>query len=264
KGRPVFATGIIQDISDRKEKEEQSRLLEEELRHVSRVSALGEMTAAIAHEVNQPLAAIMSNAQAAQRILGNEHPDMSELREILADIISDDRRAKEVIQRLRAMLKKSEFEYVPVNVNEIIREVVPLVRSDLLIRGVWLSLELDENMPPVYGDRVQLQQVLLNLVLNACDAMNSAEHKIVTISTSRRDSGEVIVRVSDNGPGIRGEHFSELFHPFFTTKEEGLGMGLAINRAIVSAHGGRIWAENNLRGGASFFFAVPVYREEKQ
>jgi len=263
-GHPIFATGIVQDITERKLKDEQTRLLEEELTHVSRVSALGEMTAAIAHEVNQPLAAIMSNAQVAQRMLNNEKPDLPELREILADIISDDRRAKEVIQRLRAMLKKTEFEHTLVNVNEIIGEVVPLVRSDLIIRGVWLDLDLDGNIPPVHGDRVQLQQVVLNLILNACDAMQSSEGRDLTISTRQEDPGEVIVRVSDTGTGISDNNFSELFHPFFTTKKEGIGMGLAINRAIISAHGGRIWAENNPGVGASFSFAVPASREGKQ
>ncbi|RPI37174.1 MAG: PAS domain S-box protein [Nitrospiraceae bacterium] len=263
-GQPIFATGIVQDITDRKLKAEQTHLLEEELTHVARVSALGEMTAAIAHEVNQPLAAIMSNAQVAQRMLNNERPDLPELREIITDIISDDRRAKEVIQRLRAMLKKTEFDHTLVNVNEIIGEVVSLMRSDLIIRGVWLNLDLDENIPPVYGDRVQLQQVVLNLILNACDAMQSSEDRDLTISTRQEDSGEVVVRVSDTGTGIPDKNFSELFHPFFTTKEEGIGMGLAINRAIISTHGGRIWAENNPGGGASFSFAVPASREGEQ
>jgi C4-dicarboxylate-specific signal transduction histidine kinase len=212
--------------------------------------------------LNQPLTAILSNAQAAQRFLNRDVVDLDEVREILQDIVNDDKRAGEVIHGLRQLLKKGEVQYQPVDLNELVQDVLKLVRSDLLNAGISMNTELAPLLPVVSGDRVQLQQVLINLVVNGCDAMTSAvaaERQLV-VRTAPDEGGGVQVTVVDNGRGIRPENMERVFEPFFTTKTQGLGLGLAVCRTIIVSRGGRLWAENNATRGASFRFTVPGMR----
>jgi PAS domain S-box-containing protein len=253
-GKPVLVRGISVDISVRKRAETESQLQRMELLHVSRVTTLSELSGSLAHELNQPLAIILTNAQAAQRLLSQSPPDLAEARDILADIVSEDQRAGEVIRRLRSLLKPGETNLEPLSVNEILEDVLRITRSDLLGRGITISRALSCSLPCVLGDRVQLQQVLLNLILNACDAMaaNPPAHRLLTLTSTQRDA-LVRVSVSDNGCGLpaAGE---DVFEPFYTTKKHGLGLGLSICRSIVNAHDGRLWAEAN--GGAGGLPAV--------
>jgi signal transduction histidine kinase len=240
--------------------EREARRLRQELTHIGRVSAMGELTASLAHELNQPLTAILNNAQVAQEYLEKDAPNLGELREILSDIVADDQRAADVIQRLRALLKKGALEYVPLNMNDVVDEVARLVRSDMVIRNVPMTLELAEGLPNVRGDRVQLQQVVLNMVLNGVEAMgepNGRPHALV-IRTARAGAKAVDIAVEDSGIGIDVNDVDRLFEPLYTTKAEGLGMGLAIVRTIVDAHGGRLRASNNASGGATFQITLPV------
>jgi len=251
----------VQDITEHKKVEEDSRRLREELMHVTRVTTMGELTAALAHELNQPLAAILSNAQAAQRFLANKKPDIDELREILSDIIKDDKRAGDVITKLRALLKRSEFQFTTLNINDVIREVIPLVRSDAVIKNISLSTELNDSIPIISGDRIQLQQVILNLILNGFEAMMNVDSRRLCICTVQEDQAVITVSVKDSGVGIDDKNIERLFKPFFTTKKEGMGMGLTINKAIVEAHGGHLCAKNNPDQGATFYFMLPICKE---
>jgi signal transduction histidine kinase len=254
----VFANAL-----SRKQGELEAQRLRQDLTHIGRVSALGELTASLAHELNQPLTAILSNAQVAERLLAAAAPNLEEVCEILRDIVTDDRRATEVIRRLRALVKKGDLEFAPLDLNELIREVARLMQSDMISRGISLSLELAGDLPTVRGDRVQLQQVVLNLVLNGLDAMHEsgAGQRTLIIRTARNVADAVAVSVQDAGTGIDEKNVDQLFHPLFTTKPEGLGMGLAIARTIVDAHGGRLSAANNVTAGATFQFSLPVSRE---
>jgi signal transduction histidine kinase len=239
--------------------EREAGRLRQELTHIGRVSAMGELTASLAHELNQPLTAILNNAQVAQEYLKADVPNLGELREILSDIVADDRRAAEVIYRLRALLKKGALEFVSLNINDVVDDVARLVRSDMVIRNVPMTLALAEELPNVRGDRVQLQQVVLNMVLNGLEAMkpNGRPHALV-VRTTRAGATAVDVAVEDSGTGIDVNDVDRLFEPLYTTKAEGLGMGLAIVRTIVDAHGGRLRASNNAGGGATFQFTLPV------
>jgi signal transduction histidine kinase len=254
---------IFANALSRKQGELEAQRLRQDLTHIGRVSALGELTASLAHELNQPLTAILSNAQAAERLLAAAAPNLEEVREILRDIVTDDRRATEVIRRLRALVKKGDLEFVPLDLNELIREVARLMRSDAISRGISLSLQLAADLPTVRGDRVQLQQVVLNLVLNGLDAMHEpgGGERTLVIRTARDGADAVVVSVQDAGTGIDEKNVDQLFHPLFTTKTEGLGMGLTIARTIVDAHGGRLSAANNVTAGATFQFSLPVSRE---
>jgi signal transduction histidine kinase len=243
--------------------ERESGQLRQELAHIGRVSALGELTASLAHELNQPLTAILNNAEVAQQHIEADVIKVAELREILSDIVADDKRAAGVIQRLRAMLKKGQLEHVALDINDVVGEVAHLVRNDAVLRDVAVSLELAADLPAVLGDRAQLQQVLLNMVLNgleATGASNGRAHGLV-IRTSATDGNEVAIAVEDSGTGIDMRDLDRLFQPLYTTKAEGLGMGLAIARTIVNAHGGQLRASNNATGGATFEFTLPVYSE---
>jgi signal transduction histidine kinase len=240
--------------------EREARRLRQELTHIGRVSAMGELTASLAHELNQPLTAILNNAQVAQEYLESDAPNLRELAEILKDIVADDQRAADVIRRLRALLKKGALEYMPLNMNDVVDEVARLVRSDMVIRNVPMTLELTAGLPNVRGDRVQLQQVVLNMVLNGVEAMgepNGRPHALV-IRTARAGGTAIEVAVEDSGTGIDVNDVDRLFEPLYTTKTEGLGMGLAIVRTIVEAHGGRLRASNNASGGATFQFTLPA------
>jgi two-component system, LuxR family, sensor kinase FixL len=226
---------------------------------------LGELSGSMAHELNQPLTAILSNAQAAQRFLADDQPDLSELRDILADIVAQDKRAGEVIRRLRLLLKKGEVQQQPLSVNEVVLEVLRLVRSDLVNQNFTACTELAPGLPHVRGDSVQLQQVLLNLVMNACEAMVGAatDARQLTIRTDRSEDGCVRVSVVDCGPGIAPEKLEQIFESFYTTKAQGMGLGLAVCRSIITAHNGKLWAANNPGRGAAFHFTLPAIGREQ-
>ncbi|MEK7952411.1 PAS domain-containing sensor histidine kinase [Luteolibacter soli] len=254
----TLVLSVIVDISARREAEEEARRHRDELAHVTRVTTLSELSGSLAHELNQPLAIILANAQAAQRLMAQSPPDLAEVKDILTDIVDEDRRAGEVIQRLRALLKRGETKMLPVSFNEIATEVLHLTHADLIGRGVTVSRELSPELPLVAGDRVQLQQVLLNLVLNAADAMagNPVGFRQIQVVTSLE--GDVArLSVRDAGCGLP-EDVERLFEPFFTTKQHGLGMGLAICRSIVAAHGGRLRAQPHSECGAVFHLEIPV------
>ena len=256
-GEIIYAAA--RDMTERLEVETEVRQRREELAHLARVAMMGELTASLAHEINQPLSAIMSNAQAAKRYLNTPAPDMEEVKEIINDIVKEDTRAGEIINRARALLKKTKMEFEPVDLNSVFREIVTLLNSDAVIRDVKIDLEFDSQLPVVRGDRVQLQQVALNLVMNAFDAMSERPRgeRWVLIRTGLKDS-KVLAAVTDNGTGVSTEDSEKVFQPFYTTKTQGLGMGLSISRSIIIRHQGRIWAENNPDGGTTFYFSLPV------
>jgi two-component system sensor kinase FixL len=251
----VFANALARTQGER-----EMRRLRGELAHIGRVSAMGELTASLAHELNQPLTAILNNAFVAQSLLGAKVVDLAEVRTILTEIVADDERAAHVIQRVRLLLKKGDLEYVPLDLNEIVDEVARLVTTDTAARNMAMQIAVAPGLPQVRGDRVQLQQVLLNLVLNGLDAMQvcATGDRALVIRTFRHSDALVGVAVQDSGSGIAAEHADHIFEPLYTTKSEGTGMGLAIARTIVGAHGGRLTARNNADGGATFQFTLPV------
>jgi signal transduction histidine kinase len=247
-----------QELAERKRTEE----ARQELAHASRLALVGELTASIAHEINQPLGAILSNADAAELLLETSPGVPGEVRQILADIRRDDLRASEVIRRLRALLRKREIEFQPVNLNEVIAEVLGLVQAEARRRDLALATDLATDLPPVRGDRIHLQQVFLNLLFNGMEAMaETPGDRKLTVRTARKEHGWVESAVTDTGPGVPRERLAHLFNPFFSTKKEGMGLGLSIARSLVEAHGGRIWAENNVGGGATFRFTLPTDRD---
>jgi two-component system sensor kinase FixL len=258
-GRPVRMRGVSIDVTRRKRAELEVQKQREELTHLTRVNMLGELSGALAHELNQPLTAILSNAQAAQRFLEQDNMDLQEVREILADIVEEDKRAGEVIGRLRLLLKKGEIHHVPVDVNEIVMDAMKLVRNDLLNQCVQVETTLASNPPLVQGDKVQLQQVLLNLIMNACDAMSGIPpvERRVHISTEAVEDDGVRVSICDRGRGIPAADLEQIFVPFMTTKPHGMGLGLAVCRTIITAHGGQIWASDNPDRGACVRFTLP-------
>jgi C4-dicarboxylate-specific signal transduction histidine kinase len=249
------------DITERKQAEEQMNQLRSELVHAARTGTMGEMTAALAHELNHPLGSILNNANAARRFLRQDSPDLDEIRDIINDIISEDRRAYGVMQKVRNLMKKTELGLAPVRINEIIEEVLTLTRSECLIENVDLSTEQKEHLPEVAGERIQLQQVFINLIMNAVDAMKESKTRELRISTALHGADNVVVCIRDTGCGLSDKAKDNLFKPFFTTKKEGMGMGLSVTRTIVESHGGDIWAENNEGAGASFFVTLPHSKE---
>ena len=261
-GTPIRMVGAAIDITERKQAEAALLRQRAELAHLSRVAMLGELSGSMAHELNQPLTAILSNAQAAQRFLAGDQADLAEVRDILADIVAEDKRAGEIIRRLRLLLKKGEVQHQPLNVNEVVQEVLKLVRSDLVNQNVTAQTELAPDLPVVHGDRVQLQQVLLNLVMNACEAMAGAEKSArqLTIRTDRSEDGSVRVSVADCGPGIAPEKLEQIFESFYTTKPQGMGLGLTVCRTIITAHHGKLWATSKPGRGATLCFTLPVAR----
>ncbi|WP_295393122.1 ATP-binding protein [uncultured Thiodictyon sp.] len=237
--------------------------LRSQLAHASRVSLLGQLASALAHELNQPLGAILRNAEAAELFLAQEPPDLDELRAILVDIRQDDLRASGVIERLRSLLKRRSLAPCALSVGDLLSTVAALTRGDATARKTRLEIAAAPGLPLVMGDAVHIQQVLLNLVLNAMDAVGHlpAERRQVTVGAQRRDERDLEMTVSDGGHGIAPEQLGQLFEPFFTTKPHGMGIGLAISRTIIEAHGGRIWAENNTSAGATFRFTLPLVEE---
>jgi two-component system, LuxR family, sensor kinase FixL len=225
------------------------------------VASLAELASALAHELNQPLTAILSNAQAAQLSIARDKYDLEELRDILRDIVSDDKRASEVITRLRVLLKKSEFKPQRLEANELIQEVLKFMHYELMARPVRVVTEFTAGLPTIRGDRVQLQQVLINLILNARDAMaQSAERdRTLTLRSKRVDDNIIQISVADTGIGIAPGDQEKIFQAYHTTKPQGLGLGLSLSRSILLAHGGHLWVENQSAGGAVFHFTVPAW-----
>jgi PAS domain S-box-containing protein len=266
-GQPVNVGNVCSDITDRKRAEERLRASERrlldalmELARITRVTTLGELTASIAHEVNQPLAAAVANAEACLRWLDRDTPDLAAARRSVEWAIDDSRRASEVIRRVRALTKKSDIEKVPLDVNDVVRETIGLVQREVFSQQVSLRTELAPALPAILGDRVQLQQVIINLVMNGIEAMQSVTGRPrELLIRSRHDEKQlVLVSVTDCGVGISAENADRLFNAFFTTKSSGMGMGLSICRSIMEAHGGRLWATANIPHGATFQFTLPV------
>jgi PAS domain S-box-containing protein len=254
--------GANSDITESKEAALAAQQHRDQLAHVARIATMGELTASLAHELNQPLTAILSNAQAAQRLLAVAPSDLEEVREILKDIVQDDNRAGEIIRRLRALVRKEKLEFAPLVLVNVIKEVVLLLHSDAILHNVRVLVELNAELPAVRGDRVQLQQVVLNLLLNAFDAMKDcpAHEREVIVRGELDGVGAVRVAVHDHGIGLDSEkqNADKIFQPFYTTKRDGLGMGLSISRSIIESHGGNLWAANNPDQGATFYFTVPL------
>jgi signal transduction histidine kinase len=261
----LLIIGLLVNLHKRKQAEKEARQRRDELAHVTRVATMGELTSSLAHELNQPLTAIRNYANAAQRFLSQGEPDLSKTREALEGIIRDDRRAAEVIGRVRGLLKKEEPRYRPVHMNNVIQEILAFIRNDSVLEGLSIETELAPELSAVAGDRVQLQQVLLNLMLNAVDAMNKVKPDLrkLVIKTENEESRGVKISVRDFGSGIDEAHRDKLFESFYTTKPTGMGMGLAISQRIIHAHGGSIQAENNPDVGATFYFTLPTTTESK-
>ena len=258
--RVEAALVIARDLTEHVLASEALREAQMQLAHVNRVTTMGQLAASIAHEVNQPLAAAVTNAYAALRWLGAQPPDVEEGRQALGYIIKDGRRASEVIDRIRGLIKKAPARNDPLDINEVVLEVIALTRSEALRNGVSLQSQLANGLPLVQGDRIQLQQVMLNLIVHAIEAMSSTSEgsRELLISTGKDGSDAVLVVVRDSGPGLDPEGLGRLFDALYTTKPGGMGMGLSICRSIIEAHGGRIWATANVPQGAVFQFILPV------
>ena len=252
-------TVLLREHRRRQLAEVQSRQRMAELAHVNRFSTAGELTASIAHEINQPLGAILTNAETAQAILKSPSPDIAELKDIVNDILQDDRRATEVIRRMRSLLKKAPFELKQFDLNEVVQETIRFFSALAVGRKFELVSVITPDALPILGDRIQLQQVILNLVMNGIDAMRDtpSENRIISIRTSRVENFAQL-SVSDRGSGIPEDKLKEVFEPFFTSKAEGMGMGLSIARTIIEAHNGVISAKNRDHGGASFRIRLPL------
>jgi PAS domain S-box-containing protein len=254
----LFVLVSLIDVTERRQNERTAARQRDEIAHLSRVATLGALSGSLAHEINQPLMGILSNAEAAQDFLACDDVNLDEVREILVDIVEDDKRAGEVIRRLRTLLKKGEVQHRPLDISSVVDDVLRLTRNDLMNRDVAVSTELVPDLPPVLGDRIQLQQVLLTLVLNACEAMEAVPgNRQVHIRAHQTDDAGVEISVSDRGGGIPPGDLERIFEPFVTTKEHGIGLGLSICRTIIIAHGGRLWAEN-IGEGATFRVTLPL------
>jgi PAS domain S-box-containing protein len=266
-GQPVNVGNVCRDITDRKRAEEklrasEQRLLEAqmELSHVTRVTTLGELIASISHEVNQPLAAVVNAAAACRRWLDGGTPNLDEARSAVDWIVKEGNRASEVIRRVRALANKTDIEKVPLDIDDVVGEAIALVQRELISHRVSLRMEFAPALPMILGDRVQLQQVIINLVMNGIEAMQSVSDRPreLVIGSHQDETHRVLVIVTDSGVGISAENADRLFNAFFTTKSSGMGMGLSICRSIIEAHGGRLWATANVPHGATFQFTLPV------
>jgi signal transduction histidine kinase len=278
-GRIRYIVATVANINDRKRIEQERRNLEEreravavttalremeaELARVTRALTVGELATSIAHEVNQPLAGIVTNAEAGLRWLGGKEPNFREARESLTLIVRDGNRASEVIRRIREFLRKDSLRITALKINSVAQDTVALARAELLKRKVRLRVELEDDLPLVRGDRIQLQQVILNMIMNGSEAMSSVPDRSRELVLTSRKSGtdSVLLAVRDSGAGINPQHLDRMFDAFFTTKPGGLGMGLSISRSIIEAHGGRIWAVPNEGAGLTLQFTLPIESE---
>ena len=260
-GRPVSILETNTDVTERKRAEEALQRVQAELAHATRMTTLGELAASIAHEVNQPLAGIVTHGEACLRWLGRAEPQLDEVRSAVERMIGDGRRASDVVRRLRELARKGNPQAVPQSVNDIVEEAVQLVQREISSHRVMLRLDLSPGLPPVLADRVQLQQVIINLILNAVQAMATVTDRPreLLVRSGRTEDGQVQLMVRDRGSGIDPHVADRLFQPFFTTKPDGMGMGLSISRSIVEAHGGRIWALGNTGPGATVHLALPPH-----
>lgn len=252
-------------IRDRRHRlsEKEARLLRSEHTHAGRLALVGEIAGSIAHEISQPLSAILTNADAAENLLGTPDPPLEEIRRMLADIRRDDLRASEIVRHLHLLLKRRELHTTMIDLNEVAATALSLIQPIARKRLVTVRSFLDPSLPPIHGDSIHLEQVLLNLMMNAMDAMASntagnAAERILEVRTSRYDKYSAAITVTDTGPGIMAAYRTKIFESFFSTKQEGMGLGLAIARTIVHAHGGKIWQEGTSAGGAAFKFTVPL------
>ena len=264
------ATLVVTGLIEMKRRVEQSRnraemalrQAESDLARVSRVTTMGELTASLAHEVNQPIAAAVTDANTCLRWLNREQPDVEEAREAASRVVKDATRAAEIISRVRLLFKKGAARRELVDINEIIREMVALMRSEIGRNSVSVRTELAEDIPQIMGDRVQLQQVLMNLMINGIDAMKEVNGtRRLDIKSQRAENNELTVSVADTGVGLPSQHADQIFNAFFTTKRHGTGMGLRISRSIAESHGGRLWAANNSSRGATFYLTLPFKTE---
>jgi C4-dicarboxylate-specific signal transduction histidine kinase len=252
-----YGTGI--DIEDRKEAEESLRAAQTELAHVNRVTTMGELTATLAHEVNQPIAAASINANVCLRLLKREEPDLEEASRAATRMVGDVNRAAEIITRVRQFFRKGSLLREPVDLTELIRGMAVILRNELTQHSVSVQMELGEQLPPVMADRVQLQQVLMNLMINGIDAMKSVDGmRQLTLTSERAEDSLLLISVQDTGVGLPIEHMDRIFTAFYTTKNYGTGMGLSISRSIIESHGGRLWAGSRSERGASFQFTLPA------
>ena len=252
------------DVTERKQASDALLKAQAELAHVARVMTMGELAASIAHEINQPLGAIVTNGHACVHLISRPMPDLAKAREVIERMIADGMRASEVIKRIRDLLHKAPLEKVPLNINEAIQEVIALVNNDVHRSNVQLKAELAPHPPPIVGDRIQLQQVILNLILNGKDAMSTVQTRPRELLITSRESnaGELLVAVSDSGNGLDPKNVERIFDPFFTTKAEGMGLGLSISRTIIEAHGGTLWATPNKDQGATIQFVLPPSQKD--
>jgi C4-dicarboxylate-specific signal transduction histidine kinase len=259
-GRFIGYRGVSRHITERKRAEEALRHMQMELAHANRVATMGQLSASITHEVKQPIGATVTNAQAALRFLARQPPDLEEVRQALAQIVRDGIRAGDVVDGIRGLIKKAPPRKECLDVNAGIREVIELTRGELMKNGISVQADLADGLPLIEGDRVQLQQVILNLIMNAVEAMSGASDgtRELLVSSRKADRGDVLVGVRDSGPGLAPETLEHVFDAFYTTKPGGLGMGLSICRSMIEAHGGRLWATANLPRGASFQFTLPA------
>jgi C4-dicarboxylate-specific signal transduction histidine kinase len=263
-GRRAGRSGVVQDAASERRRERELRIQREQLIHLARVGLLGELSAALVHELNQPLAAILTNAQAGRRSLEGPPRSQAALGDILDDIVEASQRAISIILRMRALFLRRDTQRQPIDLNAVARDAVALARSTLAEHGVRLALALDPRLSPLPADAVQLQQVLLNLILNACDAMdaNPPGARRLLVATMAGPGQQACLTVTDNGAGIASGLLERIFDSFFTTKPQGLGVGLSVSREIVAAHGGRIEAANRLEGGAVFRITLPMPGEK--
>jgi PAS domain S-box-containing protein len=258
-GNPVGVLETNNDVSERKRAEDTLRQTQANLAHVSRVTTMGELTASLAHEVNQPIAAAVTDANTCLRWLTRDHPDIPEAREAASRMAKDATRAAEIVSRIRRLFEKSSAQWEMVDINEVIREMIVLLNSEATRYSVSIWTELAADLPQVMGDRVQLQQVTMNLIMNAIDAMKDMDGKReLAIQSQPAEDEHLMVSVSDTGVGLPPQNADQIFNAFFTTKLHGIGMGLSISRSIVESHGGRLWAADNPPRGASFCFTLPT------
>ena len=258
-GRIVRWYSLLTDIEDRTRALAQLEQMRSDFAHMNRVSMMGELAASLSHEITQPIASARNNARAAQNFLDKQPPDLSEVREALSCVVGDADRAGDIVNRIREHMKKAAPRKGQFDLNEPINEIIVLGRSAVIKNGISVQTRLSEGLVPIHGDRVQLQQVVLNLLLNAVEAMGSVEGapRELLISTEQ-DHTRALVAVRNSGPGIDPSHLERVFDPFHTTKSGGMGMGLSICRSIIDAHGGRLWAEANEPRGAIFQFTLPA------